>query len=380
MTDQTKHLRLDDHNARVLRLARDYDKKYRPVVVVVGKRYNLWDDQHSLLSVRSIARETWRYTDSRKPLSERSVKRLLSEMELASVLKPDPRQRPNGSQASSVRVLDFHQAIRFGRPVAHLWDAPLRAEDDTPGDTPSDTPVTPLELSSISLTNSLNNSVKTEEKGASPSREIERGPGFARPVKDTAQDDSARARGTAQPSTVRPAQDRAQRDADARAKSSGICNTFIAWEVKGSGKKVAFRKDKPPRHKPPKRARVIELSPVEASFMFRCLDQAGYGAFVLAKPFERASRMKMYAKHDARDRAKRDNRPTADELASRAEARNAAERTEREPLVQRWAELLGQDVDAVRQRVERIGTPHDSRMVWLKHKIRLEELKERQAS
>jgi hypothetical protein len=36
MADQPKHPRLENHNARVRRLARDYDAKFRPVVIVIA--------------------------------------------------------------------------------------------------------------------------------------------------------------------------------------------------------------------------------------------------------------------------------------------------------------------------------------------------------
>ena len=354
--------RLAAHNARVLRLARDYDKKYRPVLIPIAKHMNL-ETGDSFPRIQLIMRESAQYTDNRKPLSRASVFRLLAEMADAGALKTETRFGPTGRQRSSYRYLDVHAAIRFGKPVEHLWDAPL-PEDETPGETPHETPdETPITLS-ISHKNSPSNSVRTGEKGASPSREIERGPGAARPDRDVARDDPARARDTG-----RPVQDRAQRDADTRARSSGICNTFIAWEVKGTGKKVAFRKDNPPRQKPPKSARVVELSPAEASFMFRCLDRNQWPAFILDPPYRRASMMSALRDRDGKDRAERDARPDAASLARQEEDKRAAERAERAPLVARLAELAGQTVEDVRARVERTGMSHSTMMTGLKTRI-----------
>ncbi len=284
--------RLEDHNARVLRLARDYDKKYRPVVIVIGKRYNLWDEQHSLLSVRSIARETWRYTDSRKPMSERNVKRLLSEMELAGVLKPDPRRRWNGSQASSVRVLDFHQSIRLGRPVAHLWDAPLPA-DVTPDVTPSDTPLSPLELSSISPNNSLTNSLGRERGQDHPGGEREKEKGICNTYSFW---------------EVKEARNRSARDA---AKGSGMLKAARRQQAGRMGHRAStvgtdgaqarewavFRQDRPPKFDPPAHAQTVTLSKAEATFMwtyFRKADRNGKGEFLAS----RGQREILMARHD----------------------------------------------------------------------------------
>jgi hypothetical protein len=330
MAHQPMHSPLSAHNARVLRLARDYDKKYRPVLIPIAKHMNLETGQ-SFPGVATIMRESARYTDKRKPLSRSQVFKLLAEMTAAGAIKTEARHGPTGRQRSSIRYLDIHVAIRFGKPVEHLWDAPV-AEDKTPDETPRKTPdETPITLS-ISLDNSPSNSVKTRERGASPSREIEGGPG-----KD----------------------------------SPGICNTFIAWEVgkKGSGKLVAFRKDNPPRQKPPKHARIVELTPAEASFMFRCLDKDQMPGFILEKPWPRSVWMRTYGDRDVRDRAERDSRPDAVSLAEREEAKRVAERAEREPLVQRWAELLGEDVDTVRQRVDRQTCGRDAILTWLKFKV-----------
>jgi hypothetical protein len=152
-------------------------------------------------------------------------------------------------------------------------------------------------------------------------------------------------------------------------ESSGICNTFIAWEVKGTGKKVAFRKDKPPRQKPPKGARVVELSPAEASFMFRCLDRNQWPVFILDPPYARAGMMKALRERDSRDRTKRDALPDAAELASQAEQKRAAERAEMEPLIQRRAELYGEDVAAVRDEIDKRGMGHSVNMTVLKTQI-----------
>lgn len=137
MAHQPKHPRLPAHNARVLRLARDYDQKYRPVLIPIAKHMDL-ETGDSFPRVATIMRESARYTDKRKPLSRASVFRLLAEMEAAGAIKTEARFRPTGRQRSSYRYLDLHVAIRSGQPVEHLWDAPL------PGDeTPDETPVRP---------------------------------------------------------------------------------------------------------------------------------------------------------------------------------------------------------------------------------------------
>lgn len=366
MAKQPMHPRLSDHNVRVLRLARDYDKKFRPVVIPLGKRMNL-ETGDSFPRVQVIMRDSARYTDNRKPLSRSQVFKLMAEMAGAGALKTEPRFGPTGRQRSSIRYLDVHVAIRFGQPVEHLWDAPLPG-DETPGKTPHETPdETPITLS-VSLKNSPSNSVRTGEKGASPSREIERGPGAARRDKDAAR-----------PSVAQPGQDRAQRDADTRAKSSGICNTYIAWEVKGTGKRVMFRKDKPPREKPPKGAKVVELSPAEASFMWRCVRKDYRPGFVLATPGARANWMSAQSESDAWDCAERDNRPTADELARQHEIRSSAERAELEPLIQRYAELSGEDAADICDWIDKRGMPHRVNLVGLQNKIWRKEA-ERRAS
>jgi hypothetical protein len=132
---------------------------------------------------------------------------------------------------------------------------------------------------------------------------------------------------------------------------------------------VAFRKDNPPRQKPPKHARVVELTPAEASFMFRCLGRDQWPGFILEKPWPRSYMMRVLKRHDARDRAKRDARPDAVSLADREEAKRAAERAEREPLVARLAELTGESVEDVRTRVEFGGSPHAVILPVLKTRI-----------
>ena len=340
MARKPSHPRLPDHNARVRRWVKDFDDTtLHPILLVLGYGVDL-DDNTYKYNVVAIANGMARYREGMKPVRS-TVFAQLAKLEALGIIKNEDQFGPTGRQRITHRIVDFHQAVRFGRPVDHLWDAPLpdetpdRTPSETPGRTPDRTPSLSLTVSELSSTNSF-----SERDGASPSREIERGPGRARPDKD----------------------------------ASGICNTFIAWEVKGSGKKVAFRKDKPPRQKPPKHARVVELSPAEASFMFRCLDRDQWPDFILAKPFERAFRMKMYAERDVRDRAERDNRPTADELARQVEARSAAERAERAPLVARFAELTGKTVEAVRAQVESTGLPHTTMKVGLEAKIFRAEL------
>lgn len=137
---------LADHNARVRRLARDYDKKYRPVVLVIGYRTNLGTDS-TFVRVSKIAAATARYTDNKKPLSRASIFRLLAEMEKAGAVKTEARFDPRtGRQRSSVRVLNVRVAIRFGQPVEHLWDSPLPAgggRTECAPLTPDETPMTP---------------------------------------------------------------------------------------------------------------------------------------------------------------------------------------------------------------------------------------------
>ena len=341
MARQPKHPRLPAHNERVVRLARDYDKKYRPVVIPIAKHMNLVTGD-SFPKVATIQKESARYTGDRKPLSRASVFRLLAEMRDHGAIKTEARFGPTGRQRSSYRYLDLHVAIRFGQPVEHLWDAPV-AGDETPGETPGETPdETPITLS-ISLKNSPTNSGKTREVGASPSREIERGPGFARPAKD---------------------------------ESSGMCNTFMVWKSKSTGKTVHFRTDKPSRQTPPKHAKKIILSPAEASFMFRLLSPREQPGFLLAS---NARRQYMMDKLDGPGaRAEREARRAAQEeyakeLARQAEARPGAERAELEPLITRYCELKGEDAAAVRDQIERIGKTtdhaHQSRMTSLKMNI-----------
>ena len=118
--------KLADHNERARRLARDYDKKYRPVVLSLAYHMNL-ETTESFPRTKVICRESARYTDNGEPLSRRSVFRLLAEMTEAGAIKTIPRFGPTGRQRSSIRYLNTRVAIRFGQPVEHLWDAPLAA-------------------------------------------------------------------------------------------------------------------------------------------------------------------------------------------------------------------------------------------------------------
>lgn len=334
MADKPKHPRLPAHNARVLRLARDYDQKYRPVLVPIAKHMNL-ETGDSFPRVATIMRESARYTDKRKPLSRASVFRLLAEMEAVGAIKTEPRFGPTGRQRSSIRYLDVHVAIRFGQPVEHLWDAPV-AEDETPGETPHKTPdETPITLS-ISLNNSPSNSVKTGDKGASPNREIER-------------------------------EDQAEILARAEASSPGMCNTYTYWQVKRSGNWVYFRADKPSRQTPPKSAKQVTLSPAEAKFMWSHLptrhDHVGF------LKSSKAARQFMMAHHDRPDaRAEREAwQARKEEYAKKQETQRAAEHSERAPLVARYAELYGQDPEDVEERARIM----EGRLavIWLEDKI-----------
>lgn len=339
MAHQPRHPRLPAHNARVLRLARDYDQKYRPVLIPIAKHMNL-ETGESFPKVATIMRESARYTDNRKPLSRASVFRLMAEMTGASAIKTEARFGPTGRQRSSIRYLDVHVAIRFGQPVEHLWDAPV-AEDETPGETPRETPdETPITLS-ISLNNSPSNSVKTGEKGASLSREIER-------------EDQAEV----------PA--RAEASSPAVEKSSGMCNTYTYWQVKRSGNWVYFRADQPSRQTPPKSAKTVTLSPDEARFMWSHLptrhDHLGF------LKSSKAVRQFMMAHHDRPDaRAEREARQAhKEEYARKQEAQRDAERAERAPLVARYCELYGLDPEDVESRMFRRG---DMAVRWLEDEI-----------
>lgn len=339
------HPRLADHNARVLRLARDYDKKFRPVVIPLGKHMNL-ETGDSFPRVQLIMRDSARYTDRRKPLSRSQVFKLLAEMDQAGALKTEPRFGPTGRQQSSIRYLDVHMAIRFGKPVEHLWDAPLPG-DETPGETPGETPdETPITLS-ISLTNSPSNSVKTGEREASPSREIER-------------------------------EDRAKASVPAVGKSSGMCNTYTFWTVKGSGTWVYFRADKPPRQTPPKWATTVTLSPDEARFMWKHLHRNQHVSFLRASKTVRSN---MMAHHDRPDaRAEREADQAGKEAYERQQAAQRARyREERAPLVARYAELSGRDSDAIENAplLRNTADERDQRVAvaWLRQKITKAEAK-----
>jgi hypothetical protein len=347
------HPRLPDHNARVLRLARDYDKKFRPVLIPIAKHMNL-ETGDSFPKVATIQKESARYTDDRTPLSRASVFRLLAEMRDAGAIKTEARFGPTGRQRSSYRYLDLHVAIRCGQPVGHLWDASLPAgetPDETPYETPDETPIT----LSISLKNSPSNSVKTGEKEASPSREIERGPGSARPAEDTT---------------------RAKDDSPAVEESSGMCNTYTFWQAKGSGTWAYFRDDKPSRQTPPKRAKKVTLSPYEASFMWKHLHRNQHVDFLRAS---KAVRSTMMAHHDRPDaRAEREaDRAHEEQAQAKQDAQRAAERAERAPLVARYAELTGRDPEDVEDIIRPTVSDHRLAVAWLTSKI---ELKESQAS
>lgn len=151
---------LADWNARVRRLARDYDKKYRPVVLVIGYKTNLATES-TLVRVSKIAAATARYTDDRKPLSERQVQRIMAEMIKHGAMKVEERWGTTGRQRSSVRILNVRVSIRFGKPVEHPWDAPLppvlysSGAQGIPDVTPD---VTPITISSLPKNYPLTNS------------------------------------------------------------------------------------------------------------------------------------------------------------------------------------------------------------------------------
>ena len=362
------HPRLDDHNARVLRLARDYDKKFRPVVIPLGKRMNL-ETGDSFPRVQLIMRDSARYTDNRKPLSRSQVFKLMAEMAGAGALKTEPRFGPTGRQRSSIRYLDVHVAIRFGQPVEHLWDAPLPGDetpDETPGETPDETPIT----LSISPINSL-------------------------------PDSDVRERGQDHPGGERGRDENMTDDA-------GICNTYIFWRIKGkAGAKVpartsrkavvlgeisaqshararaavrewaVFPADRPPAYAPPGHAQTVTLTRAEASFMwtyFRKDDWDGKAGF-LANP---GLRKMLMDRHDsAEDRADRSDRAARKEAYERErDVQRAAERAERAPLVVRYCELTGQVPEDVEQKP--IMREHRLAVAWLNQKIA--EYKEQKAS
>ena len=107
MASKPSHPRLAEHNARVLRLARDYDKKYRPVLIPVAKHVNL-ETGDSFPRIQLIMSESARYTGNRKPLSRASVFRLLAEMADAGAIKTEPGSgqpaasgRPTGTSTST---------------------------------------------------------------------------------------------------------------------------------------------------------------------------------------------------------------------------------------------------------------------------------------
>jgi hypothetical protein len=359
MAKQPMHPRLPDHNARVLRLARDYDKKFRPVVIAIAKHMNL-ETGDSFPRVQLIMRESARYTGNRKPLSRASVFRLLAEITDAAALKTEARFGPTGRQRSSIRYLDVHVAIRFGQPVEHLWDAPLPG-DETPGKTPGETPdETPITLS-ISPINSPPNSDERE-------------------------------RGQDHPGGERGRDENTTGDA-------GICNTYVFWKIKGkAGAKVparasrkapvlgqagaraavrewaVFPADRPPAYTPPDHAQTVTLTGAEASFMwtyFRKDDWDGKAGFLAS----RGRRKMLMDRHgSAEDRATRE----ADQAGRKAheselDVQRARYREERAPLVARYCELTGRDPDDVENtlpfRHEADEAGQRMAVAWLKQKI-----------
>ncbi|MGH3401487.1 MAG: hypothetical protein ACRDRJ_03060 [Streptosporangiaceae bacterium] len=140
---------LDDHNARVRRLARDYAPKYRPLVFSLGYHANLAEGLgRTFIKIETIVAESARYTASGKPLQVRYVKRLLSEMQRVGALKAEARYREDtGRQTSSYRALVTSVSVdRHGNARAHDFYAPfsesaqVTGKKDTPQDTAQDTP------------------------------------------------------------------------------------------------------------------------------------------------------------------------------------------------------------------------------------------------
>jgi hypothetical protein len=137
---------LSDWNRRVRRLANDYPRKYRPIVLSLGYHVNLDEGlSRTYIRVDTIVRESARYTASGQPLQKRYVKRLLAELEKAGAIKSEARwSEDTGRQVSSWRTLITAVSVdRYGFTRAHDFWAPFPQVDekkDTPRDTPEDTP------------------------------------------------------------------------------------------------------------------------------------------------------------------------------------------------------------------------------------------------
>ena len=134
-----------------------------------------------------------------------------------------------------------------------------------------------------------------------------------------------------------------------------MCNTYTFWKVKGSGKGsrpaqwALFRADRPPQHKPPKHAEEVTLSPEEAAFMwsyFGKKNRAGMVSFLRSSKNARAQMLAQHNSPGARAQREADEAHKAKAQADR-EARCAAERAERAPLVARYAEMTGRTPDDI---------------------------------
>ncbi len=318
MARQPMHPRLPDHNARVLRLARDYDKKFRPVLIPIAKHMNL-ETGESFPRVETIMRESARYTDDRKPLSRASVFRLLAEMRDAGAIKTEARFWPSGRQRSSYRYLDLHAAIRFGQPVEHLWNAPLPEDEtphetpaETPGETPDETPITLLELSPNSRKNSpSNSSLETKTVGPIPSgEEVE--------------------------------------------EATGYNNSYFV----GTSRKHSDGYFRKASGAPRRGESVVGLSPDEARFMWRSLrthddrlaflkGSARHRATLMDRAAQREAEARTEAERQAQERAEREEaQRQAEEAAVKALIAELAKDCDR--MVGQYAELTGTAVEDVK--------------------------------
>jgi hypothetical protein len=173
---------LHEHNQRAKRWGDDFDEKYRRTVKCLGWMYNL-EAGTVTVSVAGIQRKHKAMFPKVKVPAERTVQYHLRGLEAGGVIERTERFRASGKQRSNEWKIDFTRIIREGQGMsAHLWDAPLAAEDCTPtctpGCTPSGTPVAPLTRSSSRVTRSSSRSLSrgAEEDEAPPVVKKKTGP------------------------------------------------------------------------------------------------------------------------------------------------------------------------------------------------------------
>src|SRR5262249_30064222 len=140
----------------VRRWVKDFDDAtFHPILLVLGYGVDL-DDNTYKFNVVAIANGMARYRDGKKPVRS-TVFAQLAKLETLGIIKSEDQFEPSGRQAITHRVVDFRQAVRFGQPVEHLWDAPLPGQDETdrtpdrtPGRTPDRTPSLSPTISELS--------------------------------------------------------------------------------------------------------------------------------------------------------------------------------------------------------------------------------------